>query len=89
MRFCKYAITDRDSNPLMALLQSLFLNMTRFLYAITDRDSTHLRAQLQPLFSEMSSFCTYTITDRDSNPLTGSTTAAVFRNVEFLHVCNY
>ncbi|GIY00799.1 hypothetical protein CEXT_75271 [Caerostris extrusa] len=49
----------------------------------------HLRAQLQPLFSEMSSFCTYAITVRDSNPLMGSTAVSVLKHDEILHVCNY
>ncbi|GIX70254.1 hypothetical protein CEXT_245891 [Caerostris extrusa] len=37
----------------------------------------------------MPRFGTYAITVRDSNPLMGSTTVAVFRNVEILHVCYY
>ncbi|GIY62333.1 hypothetical protein CEXT_295931 [Caerostris extrusa] len=42
-RFCTYAITDRDSNPLMGSTAVAVLKMTRFCtYAITDRDSNPL-----------------------------------------------
>ncbi|GIY84811.1 hypothetical protein CEXT_20491 [Caerostris extrusa] len=90
-RFCTYAITDRDSNPLMGSTAVSVLKHDEILhvcnYYLRFESTYGLYCSL--CFQNMTRFCTYAITIRDSNPLMGSTAVAVFKHDEILHVCNY